>query len=371
MSKSYDLSTSTKWANLADGEHTVKIKAKGSGFGTSSFSNSVTVTKGVAMPVKGDLITIESKQYRVLKKNGSVAEVLAMYDASTQKFDTNSSISNTYDGKNVDTYCNNTFYSGLSAAIKIAIVDKTFTQDFWEFSTSPLTGLVYTGKYIDGRLYYLSLSNASYGASITRHCYCLSVQDVLDYLDCIVSMDSSNTTLTGINVLQMFWNATVAQEGKSIWFRSADSSSIRYVFLTSGTTGILNSYYANDSCSVRPAFQIDLSKIEWSPVGGEVTEYQVTVQGVNGGYISAGATSAFVKVNSDTVSDTNYDFMFERRSTASHTINASKIALIGGNTIPDSDYSLDGTNYTELTSTPVVIEITQDCTIYIKTYDVD
>lgn len=46
MSKSYDLSTSTKWANLADGEHTVKLRAKGTGYGTSSFSNSVTVTKG-------------------------------------------------------------------------------------------------------------------------------------------------------------------------------------------------------------------------------------------------------------------------------------------------------------------------------------
>lgn len=46
MSKSYDLSTSTKWANLADGEHIVKLRAKGAGYGTSSFSNSVTVTKG-------------------------------------------------------------------------------------------------------------------------------------------------------------------------------------------------------------------------------------------------------------------------------------------------------------------------------------
>lgn len=48
MSKSYDLSTSSKWANLADGEHVVKLKSKGSGYGTSSFSNSVTVTKGAA-----------------------------------------------------------------------------------------------------------------------------------------------------------------------------------------------------------------------------------------------------------------------------------------------------------------------------------
>ena len=46
MSKSYDLSTSSKWANLSDGEHVVKLRAKGAGYGTSSFSNSVTVTKG-------------------------------------------------------------------------------------------------------------------------------------------------------------------------------------------------------------------------------------------------------------------------------------------------------------------------------------
>lgn len=46
VSKSYDLSTSAKWANLADGDHVVKLRAKGTGYGTSSFSNSVTVTKG-------------------------------------------------------------------------------------------------------------------------------------------------------------------------------------------------------------------------------------------------------------------------------------------------------------------------------------
>lgn len=48
MSKSYDLSTSSKWANLADGEHVIKLRAKGSGYGSSSFSNSVTVAKGAA-----------------------------------------------------------------------------------------------------------------------------------------------------------------------------------------------------------------------------------------------------------------------------------------------------------------------------------
>ncbi len=47
MSKSYDLSTNSKWASLSYGNHTVKIKSVGDGFGDSSFSNSATVTKSI------------------------------------------------------------------------------------------------------------------------------------------------------------------------------------------------------------------------------------------------------------------------------------------------------------------------------------
>ena len=44
--KSYDLSTSSKWSALSDGEHTVQIVAKGTGYRDSEKSTSVTVTKG-------------------------------------------------------------------------------------------------------------------------------------------------------------------------------------------------------------------------------------------------------------------------------------------------------------------------------------
>ena len=44
--KSYDLSTSSKWSALSDGEHTVQIVAKGAGYRDSAKSTSVTVTKG-------------------------------------------------------------------------------------------------------------------------------------------------------------------------------------------------------------------------------------------------------------------------------------------------------------------------------------
>lgn len=275
MSKSYDLSTSTKWANLADGDHVIKLRAKGTGFGSSSFSNSVTVTKGSAMPAKGDLITIESKQYRVLKTNGSVAEVLAMYDADEIKFDRSSKydeFDNTYAGNNIDTYCNNTFYSSLSAKMKSAIVDKTFAQDSWNWygwgASSAPTKEHYTGKTLDDSSYYLSIANASYGNSITRHCYCLSVQDVLDYLECNTSMGVSDTTLTGTNVLQLFWNVTTSLGSKHIWIRSADSSDSKQVVMPWADGGQMAPYYTGIPYTPRPAFQIDLSKIEWTPVGG-------------------------------------------------------------------------------------------------------
>lgn len=261
MSKSYDLSTSSKWANLADGEHVIKLKSKGSGYGTSSFSNSVTVTKGVAMPVKGDLIAIESKQYRVLKVNGSVAEVLAMYDASTsQTFGAN----NTYAGSSLDTYCNSTFYGTLSSSMKTAIVDKTFTQDSWNNTFSETASSHYTGKDSYDRTYYLILVNENFGAQITRHCYCLSVQDVLNYLDCAMSMDSSNTTLTNKNVLMMVWNQSTTLS-QNIWLRSANSSGSSDAFNIYGSAGSLSgNSVSNGLIRVRPAFQIDLSKIEWT-----------------------------------------------------------------------------------------------------------
>ena len=223
----------------------------------------VTVFEKAAMPVKGDIITLDSKQYRVLKLNGTVAEVLCMYDANSSiKFDTSSNYNNTYAGKNIDTYCNNTFYNSLSAAMKSAIVDKTFTQDSWEYMSSAPNESHYTGKY-GSSTYYLTLKNAAFGESITRHCYCLSVQDVIDYLEATTSMGTSDTTLTDTNVWKMFWDATTSQSGKFIWLRSACSSIYR-AFKVHGNSGYLVSDIVSSTYAARPAFQIDLSKIAWS-----------------------------------------------------------------------------------------------------------
>lgn len=264
---SVDLTTLPGWASLSTGSHNITIVAKANGYRDSEPSAAVSVEKApaVVMPNKGDIITLDSKQYRVLKSEGSVAEVLCMYDANSSiKFDSASSgYKNTYAGKNIDTYCNDTFYSGLSAAMKSAIVDKTFTQDSWKMVSSAPTESHYTGKY-DSSTYYLTLVNAAYGSSITRHCYCLSVQDVLDYLEATTSMGTSDTTLTDTNIWKIFWNVTTSQSGKYIWLRSAYFSGSGSAFYAVGGSGSLSYNSVIVSFAARPAFQIDLSKIAWS-----------------------------------------------------------------------------------------------------------
>lgn len=269
MSKSYDLSTSTKWANLADGNHVVKLRAKGSGFGDSSFSNSVTVKKGSAMPVKGDLITIESKQYRVLKITDTIAEVLAMYNSTTsQKFDASENYSNVYANSSFDVYLSQTFYNSLSTTMQNAIVAKTFQQDSWKWSGGTSAIANYAGTYKTTNNYTLSLMSTTFGVSISRKCYVLSCQDVIDYLEVTTSMGSADTTLTSENVWRMFWNQTTSPGSTYPWLRSAYSDYSNYAFYVSGNIGNLDYYYVSYAYAVRPAFQIDLSKIEWTPVGG-------------------------------------------------------------------------------------------------------
>lgn len=216
-------------------------------------------------PKKGDLINIDGKEYRVLKITDTVAEVLCMYSPNTSiKFDTNSSYNNTYEGKNIDTYCNSTFYDGLSAAIQSAIVDKTFTQDSWQLYGGSSAIANYNGKYSSHK-YVLSLMNETYRSSITRHCYCLSVQDVIDYLEVTTSMTTDTTTLTDTNIWQMFWNQSTSIS-QYIWLRSALASDSDYAFNVFGNSGNLDNYRVDNSRVVRPAFQIDLDKINWSIV---------------------------------------------------------------------------------------------------------
>ena len=83
MSKSYDLSTSSKWSALSDGEHTVQIVAKGTGYRDSAKSTSVTVTKGSATLIS---FTIDGTSYQAEEGMTWAQWVDSSYNTSTPKY---------------------------------------------------------------------------------------------------------------------------------------------------------------------------------------------------------------------------------------------------------------------------------------------
>lgn len=237
----------------------------------------VDVKPKAVMPDKGELIKIDEKKYRVLKISDTVAEVLAMYDTTEIQKTGDGDV---YENSVLDTYCNQEFYKSLKTSMQNAIIPKEFSQDKWtlltpisEASTDP-GAIVYNalwyepigGDYIN---YKYELSLAAYGANISRNCYILSCQDIIDYLGVTTSMNSIDTTLTSKNVFKMFWNReSLDGDKKDIYLRSAGkveaSQEPETLFNINSEIGGIFPAVDTSYSSVRPVFQIDLSKIEWT-----------------------------------------------------------------------------------------------------------
>lgn len=224
-------------------------------------------------PVQGNIISLDSKEYRVLKIADTVAEVVAMYDAMTaQVFSSSTPRSNVYHSSDISSYCNSEFYSSLSYNLKGAIVDKTFAQDSWYRAlegTSDPGDPTYWGAYNDAsgydQYYYVALGSKAYGQNITRHCYCLSVQDVLDYLKVTPEMSAENTNLTSRNIWLMFWNRYTSPGASSnIWLRSARADSAQDAMRINSARGHISYNVVSDAISVRPAFQVDLAGTDFT-----------------------------------------------------------------------------------------------------------
>ena len=211
---------------------------------------------GNATPAKGT-----NNQYRVLNISGTVAEVVAMFDISTSQI---FGSFEKYLGSSLDTALNTTWYNTLSTTAKAAIVDKTFKQDSWYWGTSGSP--VYSGYYGTSNpgtsSYSVSLADASYGSSITRHVYALSVQDVINY---VTDTSVGDGKLQNYNIWKLFWNTTSKPSTVTYpWLRSANADNSSYCWNVSGSYGYVGYINYNNSRASRPALTIDLSKIDFS-----------------------------------------------------------------------------------------------------------
>lgn len=209
-----------------------------------------THTKPTKRINKGQLITMDlgngSKQYRVLKIVGTVAEVLAMYEYSTdQIFNSNN---NYYLNSDLDYVLNATLYRSLSQKAKDAIVPKTVVQYSYLFSTSVFNENTHAS--------YANYSSKTTLSTVqNRNVYALDIEDIEEYFGGVFSKSDLWT---------LFWNTPSAPSVLTYpWLRSAVTGT-QDNWYVSGSSGSTYNYVHNGSgCAVRPAFQIDLTKIPW------------------------------------------------------------------------------------------------------------
>lgn len=234
------------------------------------------------MPVKGDLISLDldgsgSKQYRIIKynKNTGVAQVMAMYDTLTSKWNADTSKTTTmgtltvvkYENSDIDTYLNTTWYNTLTSATKAAIVPESVVCDAWYWNSSG--DPVYKGTYgtaVPGTSNY-SISKYTGGTLNigNRNVFALGVQDVIDYLnDSSVQVDTT-AILRNVNIWKMFWNDEV-KHSVYPWLRSSSASGSTNTWNVSGGSGYLGNRGVRPSDVVRPALNLDLSKIDFTKV---------------------------------------------------------------------------------------------------------
>lgn len=259
--------------NIAENGNLVKIKQASKKSDILKINNSFARAKIIPDPPivpKGTLINMNldgtERQYRVLSVNGNVCKVLGMWDNFTSKYNETSTTTpfgsveaQKYEGSTLDTYLNTTWYNTLSSEAKNAIVPENVVQYCYQYYNQPNTPNTptYTYQY-QNNWSDSDYENADNIGNVTvgeRNVFVLDLKDIFDYL--------GKVCITSNELMTMFWNSTTTVS-KYPWLRSSFAGNSDRVWNMRGNSGLLGSGGVTYSHVVRPALNLDLSKIEWS-----------------------------------------------------------------------------------------------------------
>lgn len=224
------------------------------------------------MPVKGDLITMNldgtSRLYRVLSVNGNVCKVLGMWDDFKSKYNEISTTTafgsitaQKYEGSTLDTYLNTTWYNTLSSEAKNAIVPENVIQYCYKYYDEPNTPNTPTYTY----QYQFNWDNSNYDNADNvgnvvvgnRNVFALDLKDIFDYI--------GKVCITSDELMTMFWNST-NKFSKYLWLRSSHASYSNDAWRVNGSSARLNGNTVTTRYIVRPALNLDMSKIQYTIV---------------------------------------------------------------------------------------------------------
>lgn len=248
---------------VPDKNSSMQIKVINTGTNETFYSNKLTY-KDVEY-IAGKIIELEGENYIVLKQIDNSQYLVLRQDPikvssdkslSTLKGEDDTSIiyslknSNVYTNSNLGTYLENNYYQLLSFEMQNAIIPIALTQDYRTFSS---------GQNNNGAV----KKSVSIGV---RHVFLPSVKEILSAVPGATQKDGS--------VPESFLKDSSGTM-HHYWLRDADADKANYVFrvIHIGMNRI-SSYLSNKiDISVRPAFVIDLSKINYTDTGKTYITY--------------------------------------------------------------------------------------------------
>lgn len=175
---------------------------------------------------------------------------------------TNGTIGQSYVGSDLDTYLNTTWYNTLTSTVKAAIVPESRTQYMYQYYDKPNTPNTSTYTY----QYQYNWSDSDYeNVNLTdsilignRNIFALDLKDIFDYF--------GKVCITSNELMELWTNQTSAVTGKYWWLSSATADTPGRAWGVRGAYGSLGSGGVVGARAVRPAFNLDLSKINFTKV---------------------------------------------------------------------------------------------------------
>ncbi len=213
---------------------------KSTGMITNAHNKFDEVTKEPEPVTPGAIIDIEGNKYIVLEqKENNQALVMTVSSIGKKRFQSDyrsdGQNKSTYEGSDIDNYLENEWYNGLSSTMKAAIQTTSIKQASYDDSDNKQE----TGY--NGQVYN----------TISRHAFLPSVSEIGKVVD-LKTPDKVKAFLNG---------------DYYIWTRDSYRRWGNYVEILRADYGILQVDDSYDALGVRPAFVIDLSKVDYTEAG--------------------------------------------------------------------------------------------------------
>lgn len=217
-------------------------------------------------PSKGDIITLcDGRRYRVLQQVKGTALLLSMSDFGEASFNADSNVrrfpsglwGQAYAGGELDKSCGE-FFEQLPDEIKNAIKPVSIIQTISQWTEDVPMELEDESEMLGfqhcwGQDYDYS-TNCGRIVVGKRHAFALDVLDIALYFE--------KNKITSSELNELFFE----REGRIdelVWLRSAIATDFYCAWCVDGGIGSLICSGHICSLAVRPAFQIDLSKVKW------------------------------------------------------------------------------------------------------------